>query len=236
MQFGTNATQRRYPTSYSGLSRLVMDYNACSQPQRPSQLVKGAGGVRFVYGLKAGFNASDFELSFDPSPAQQTRATGYQAGIFLRASNKTRFSLQLEANYTLLRSTYEPANNAGSIGTRVVSIEYTQVQLPLLVRYTFGNGSMRPFLNAGGMFALNVNNKSVEAVKLSSRPLDEVRQPITTPEEIGLGVTAGAGTTIRYASLPELSFEVRYDRMQYGNYIYFRPQHTSIHFDVSVGF
>ena len=239
LQFGTNATQRRYPIRYSGLSRLVMDYNACSQPQRPSQLIKGAGGARFTYGLKAGLNVSDFELSFDPTPTEQKQATGYQAGLFLRASNKTRFSVQLEANYTYLRSTYGPVtvnNFGGSVLTRVVSIEYTQVQLPLLLRYTFGNGSIRPFLNAGGMFAINLSNKSVETERRSSQPPVESRQPITTPEDAGYGVTAGVGTTVRYASLPELSFEVRYDRLRYGNYVFFEPRHSSIHFDVSVGF
>jgi hypothetical protein len=179
---------------------------------------------------------SNFKLSFDLPPTEQKQATGYQAGLFLRASNKTRFSLLLEANYTYLRSTYESDNNPSNLVTRVVSIDYTQIQLPLLMRYTFGNGLIRPFLNAGGMFAINLNNKSLETFSLNSQPLEKSRQPINTSEDIGYGVTAGAGTTIRYASLPELSFEVRYDRMRYGNFIYFVPRHSSIRFDVSVGF
>ena len=238
LQFTSNETQRRYPIRYTGLSRLVMDYNACTQPQRPSRLIRSAAGLRLTYGLKAGLNVSDFGLSFDTYPAEQKQATGYQGGIFLRASNKTPFSLLLEANYTFLRSTYGPANYANGVFSfsRTVSIQYVQAQLPLLVRYTFGNGSVKPFVNAGGLYAINLNNKSVETEKRTRPPFTETRRPITTPEDGGFGLTAGAGTTIHYASLPELSLEVRYDRVRYGNYVFFTPRHTSLHFDVSVGF
>ncbi|MBD2769985.1 PorT family protein [Hymenobacter sp. BT664] len=211
-----------------------MDYNACTQPQRPSRLIKGAAGVRFAYGLKAGINVSNFAFPFNPSPAERKQAVGYQAGLFLRLSNKSRFSLLLEASYTHLRSTYESANVPGSVfSTYVVSIDYTQLQVPLLVRYTLGRGPIRPFLNAGGMFAINLNNKSVVTERDFSLPIErDFSQPLTTPEDLGFGVTAGAGTTIRYASLPELSFELGYDSMRYGNYLL----HNSIHFDVSTSF
>jgi hypothetical protein len=207
LQFTSNETQRRYPIRYMGLSRLVMDYNACTQPQRPSRLIRSAAGLRLTYGLKAGLNVSDFGLSFDTYPAEQKQATGYQGGIFLRASNKTPFSLLLEANYTFLRSTYGPANylNGPFSYNRTISIQYAQAQLPLLVRYTLGNGPVQPFLNAGGLYAINLSNKSVETERLTRPPFTKTQLPITTPEDGGFGFTAGAGTTIRYASLPELS-------------------------------
>ena len=232
LQFGTNEAQHRYPICYTGLSRLVMDYNACTQPQRPSQLIKSSAGLRFTYGLKGGLNLSDFQLSPEPYPTEQKQANGYQAGIFLRASNKTRFSLLLEANYVSLRSTYGPANYPNGIFsyTRTVSIQYTQVQLPLLVRYTFGTGPIKPFLNAGRLYAISLNNKSTMIDRRTISPFTETYRPIDKPEG-SFGWTLGAGSIIRYSSLPELSLEARYDRVQYKG-----GRHTSLRFDVGIGF
>lgn len=229
LEFGSTAMHSRYPTNYAGLTRLVMQYNACTKPQQPSTLVKSPATVRIVRGLKAGVNVSGFALSYYAFPTPKTRSVGYQGGLFLRATNKTPFSIQVEALLSTLRSTYGQPSSA-----RTVEVDYKQVQFPLLLRYTLGLGTVRPFVNAGALIGLNFDNKSMDSYRSSSSPPRQ--DPITTLGTYGIGASAGIGATIRRTGLPELGVELRFDRMRYGNYVFFTPRHNSLRLDVSVGF
>lgn len=238
LEFGTMQTQNRYPVTYQGLTRLIMDYNACTKPQETSRVVKSATNFKLSYGLKAGVNTGDFALSYEAYPGEVKDATGYQAGLFLEATNKTHFSLVLEAMYLALRGSYGPGIPSPSSPTysRLIKIDYTQVQIPLLLRYTIGNHAVRPYVNGGVLYAMNISNQSVLMGRLAPTTTFSKESDIEGPAKYGLGLTGGTGMKIRLGALPELGLEVRYDYMRYNNFVLYNPKHTALRLDVSVGF
>ncbi|GGG48413.1 hypothetical protein GCM10011378_25710 [Hymenobacter glacieicola] len=190
-----------------------------------------------AYGIKAGMNTGDFSLSFEPNPEKQEQSVGYQGGIFLQLSNKTRTSLILEATYQTLQSMYRSTALPDFYGnTRSLSVDYSQLQIPLLLRYTAGNGVIRPFVNGGFLYSKNLKNRSVEINDSKTMPSNNTRRAIVTSQNAGYGLAAGVGAVIKRNSLPELSLEVRYDRMRYGNYVYYTPQYTALRFDIGLAF
>ncbi|MDO7853278.1 porin family protein [Hymenobacter convexus] len=215
LEIGSNAFQRRYPYSQSHLAALVMDYNRCRTPQAPSHLVKHDSGLRAAWGVKAGINSVRFDLnvpSFANGP--HTGTVGYQAGLMLNLYGRSHFSAQMEAVYTTLRSAYGQfdlyAYNSGSpTNTVTANVHYSQVQLPLLLRYSVGHGVFRPFVNAGPLVAVNFGNTST-----TSFPLTKMAdQPIETGT-LNYGYAAGAGAWLKLPALPALTAELRYSQLE----------------------
>ncbi|RSK44281.1 porin family protein [Hymenobacter perfusus] len=236
LEFGTTKVQQKYPVNYSGLTRLTMDYNACRHPQESSKILKRSSGIRAVYGIKAGINASDFEFASEPFPGSSENQIGYQAGVFLRLFNKSRFSTIVEANYLSLRNTYRSVTATSSFSQENEAVvDYQQIQIPLLLRYTLGSGIIRPYINAGVLYGHNLRNSSVETRTTSSTSTVIQKRPILITKS-GVGWTAGLGTTIQRKNLPELGLEARYEQTNYNGFVIFNPIHTSARLDVSIGF
>jgi Outer membrane protein beta-barrel domain len=236
LEFGTAKVQQRYPVNSVGLTRLTMEYNRCRHPQEPSNVQKHSDGIRLAYGIKAGINVSDFQLAYEPYPGERENRLGYQAGIFLRLYNKSRFSTIVEANYLSLRNKYRSSTSTISLmEEREVTIDYQQIQIPVLLRYTGGSGMIRPYINAGILYGHNIRNTSADVLRRFSIPARVVNTPINMAK-YGVGWTAGIGTTIQRKNLPELGLEARYEQTKYAGYAYFTPIHTSVRLDVSIGF
>ena len=109
--------------------------------------------------------------------------------------------------------------------------------MPFLLRYEFGNGTLRPYLNAGPALGINFGNSSADTYPSTASGT------VTEPVELGktaLGVTAGGGIAIRTASSPVINLEIRYDRMGestgHTNYFSNLTRHKSLRFDVGVAF
>lgn len=242
LDFGTDEFQRRYRYTTEGMTRLVMDYNTCRQPTQPSTVSRRPSGVRASLGLKAGVNVSRFDVQAQAYAGlgQQRDALGYQAGAMLNIATLTPFSVQMEATYMTLNSSYGPYEAyAGNIGypsnTHSLRIKYSQVQVPVLLRYSFGHGMLRPYLNAGPTVGFNFKNSSADTYPSTSTGL------IAEPVQLGksaLGFAAGAGLTINNAPLPGLSLEIRYDRLgeSTGSTEYFSNlnRHSSLRFEVGI--
>lgn len=214
-EFGTNAFQRQYPYSNAGLSALVMTYNRCQQPQLLSRIVKHSTGIQFFAGVKAGLNMSRGVVLPDVFTAGPRKNVGVQGGFMVNVATRTPLSVQVEALYVALRSENGPAEattyNSG-IPTNTVSatLQLDQVQVPLLLRYTLGHNTIRPFFNAGFVFSNNIRNRS--AIHFPNSPTT-ADVPISIART-SLGFAGGGGLTIYRAWRPFLTFEIRYDQLE----------------------
>ncbi len=234
LAFGYGKIQVQYPYNRDGLTRLVNAYNACVRPQQQSLAVKSTFKIHPSFGLKIGANASRFHLASASYGGEHQQFVGYQAGATLNLATRTRFSVQLEAVYMSLRSRYGPyditAYNTGiPSNTRTTEVQYAELQLPLLLRYTFGNGLYRPYLNAGPAYGRDFSNKSTDSAGGA-----------TTPVELSaysLGGVGGLGVTLARAGGPVLGLEARYDYMvgNKGARLY-TPTHQSARLDLSITF
>ena len=243
LNFGTDEFQRRYAYSTDGMTRLVMAYNTCREPTKPSSISKRPSGLRASVGIKAGVNVSSFDVQAQAYAGlgQQRDALGYQAGVTLNISALTHVSAQVEATYMTLNATFGPyeayASNVGfPSNSHTLRIKYSQIQVPFLLRYKFGNGVWRPYLNAGPTLGINFGNSSADTYPSTASGV------VTEPVEVGktaLGMTAGGGVAIR-AAASLISLELRYDRLgeSTGTTDYFSNlnRHESLRFDVGIAF
>ncbi|WP_161599495.1 outer membrane beta-barrel protein [Hymenobacter nivis] len=210
LAFGYGKVQVQYPYNRGGLTRLVNTYNACVRPQQASVAVKNPFKIRPSFGLKIGANASRFQLASASYGGEHQQFVGYQAGATLNLATRTRFSVQLEAVYLSLRSRYGPydvtAYNTGiPSNSLTTNVQYSQVQLPLLLRYTFGNGLCRPYLNAGPAYGRNFSNKSTNSA-------GGIGSTVELPA-YSLGGVGGLGLVLARSGGPVLGLEARYDYM-----------------------
>lgn len=204
------------------------------RPQQASLAVKNSFKIQPSFGLKIGANASRFQLASASYGGEHQQFVGYQAGATLNLATRARFSVQLEAVYISLRSRYGPYgittyNTGIPSNSRITVVQYSELQLPLLLRYTFGNGLCRPYLNAGPAYGFNFSNKSTDSAGSA-----------TTPVELSaysLGGVEGLGFVLARAGGPVLGLEARYDYM-IGNKgtVLYTPAHQSARLDLSVTF
>ncbi|GAB2450938.1 hypothetical protein GCM10011375_36290 [Hymenobacter qilianensis] len=243
LNFGSDEIQSRYPYTTQGMIQLIMAYNQCSHPTQPSTVVKHALGWQASFGVKAGINSSRFDLDGISYAGfgERKDATGYQVGASVNFSTLTHFSLQLEANYVQLRGSYGPYelyyyNLGNPENIHTIRINYSQIQIPLLVRYEFGQGVWRPYLNAGPNVAIKISDSSADTFAPTTSPQSD---PIEVSKR-AFGVAAGGGIMIHRPSSPILSLEMRYNRMNHGvahtGYaVHLRRQH-SIHLVLGIAF
>ncbi|MGY2132009.1 porin family protein [Hymenobacter sp. HD11105] len=244
LDFGSNEIQSRYPYTSKGMTQLIMAYNKCRHPALPSTVIKRASGWHASFGLKGGVNTSSFNLTGTSYAGfgKQKQATGYQVGASVNFSTLSNFSLGLEANYMQLRSLYGPYelyyyNLGNPENTHTIQIDYSQIQVPLLLRYQVGRSMWRPYVNAGPSIGIKLHDSSVDT--FTSASSDTKSEAIEVGKR-SLGIAAGGGVSIHHHSLPILSVELRYDRMNQGvahtNYAVHLRQQRSIRLDIGVTF
>lgn len=238
LNFAYSEIERRYPYNHSGLTRLITAYNACIQPQQVSRTVN-ARASRTSFGAKAGINVSSFDMSQRFVGNQET-VIGYQAGFFMHFTTKSRISVQPELLYLTLRSKYAPTNFPNGVTayttTRTLQVDYSQIQLPILFRYTLSGRTLQPYFNLGPSYGLNFNTKSTDSYQQSNKSEPDV-QPIAITGRNSFGLAAGAGLFIQRPALPVISVELRYDKMlDATGYFSTPPTHQSLRLDLGVAF
>ncbi|GAB3237917.1 hypothetical protein GCM10027346_30020 [Hymenobacter seoulensis] len=240
LDFAYSQIEGRYLYNYNGLTRLVKEYNACRYPEQTAKQIAEPGGLQTYFGVKGGVHTTRLNYPGFPSSATYTAPFSYQGGVFMNVSSRKQFSLQIEAVYLAIRGEYAPINiyngNASYTTTRAVSVKYSQLQFPLLLRYTIGHGSLRPYLNAGPVYGLNFNRKTEEILQDSDKPTATRRQ-FQVPSTNSVGGTAGLGLLVQRPSLPTFSLEARADHIiDSSGYYDTTPTHTSFRLDLGVAF
>ncbi|GAB3296595.1 hypothetical protein GCM10027348_19060 [Hymenobacter tenuis] len=233
LDFTQSNIELRYRYSPLGVTTLVQEYNKCRYPQQSSKPISYPRGNYFQVGIKAGLHTTRFEFSdIGPSQKQQEFLLSYHAGLFFLFSSKRHLAMQLETVYMATAGGYGPVDvfngYAPYTTTRTYSLRYSQLQVPLLLRYTGYGTGIRPYVNVGPLFSMNFNHRSEDILQNSNRTTPS-KTPLKTPDGGSLGAAAGVGVLIKRSSLPELSVEARIDRM-----IEYRQ--TAIRLDVGVVF
>lgn len=240
-QFGTDKMQRTYPYSYEGMLRLVQAYNACRRPNEPTRLVSPAGTWRVALGVKAGAHRTGFS-EYDEGVLDGTtsQGNGFQIGGAMHIQNHSLFSLQLEAMLMTMQNTSKavPVYTGTALFTETgrVKIQFLELNVPVLLRYSIGRGPVQPYLNAGPCVGANFNNKSAIVYEFSnSRPTETV--PLLRPDGLSVGYAAGAGVLVAPAKGPAFSIEARLDHLidRMDNSVY-SPRHNTLRLDVGLFF
>lgn len=100
-------------------------------------------------GLKAGLTAST--LSGDDADGAKTR-TGVSGGIFVNLPLSPNFSIQPEALYMSKGADFDAFDN-----DEVGSVKLQYIEVPILLKYAFGAGPLRPSLFAGPSIAFKTS-------------------------------------------------------------------------------
>jgi hypothetical protein len=123
-----------------------------------------------------------------------------------------KLSVRLEALYENQSFKYDfmrfALNNRGTV-------ELSSMRLPLLVRYTFPRGTIRPFMQAGGSvsYIMKANTDFKVQYPGSTPPVYTIPAPlIKDPRKIELGVIGGIGLTTARNNARNLGIEFRYER------------------------
>jgi Outer membrane protein beta-barrel domain len=203
----------RYSTT--GLTQLVQRYNTCigssySTPadkfrQSPVRLVVMAGGERSTFQ----FNDA---RSFPTAGTTRHLNGGIQpvVGIAL-AIQPTKvseaFSARIEALYESQRyaATFD---NAFGVSTQY-RVGLTSVRFPILVRYTYPKGKLRPFVQAGYCFAYLSEAKN-EFRNQYTTGSNEWQQ-LVAPRKLEQGIVGSVGLATARARQRNLALEVRYE-------------------------
>jgi hypothetical protein len=219
LNIGSNGFAARYRYTQSGLVALTTDYNHCLQ--KPSELAKTPSGVHTQFGLKGGVGFATFSPVLTDYYAQTVFGPGaqntssYQVGAVAVFTTRSNWGLQLEGNYIRLAGTYPlptlPVANQGTyIGLYGVKLRYSQLQVPLLVHYSFSHGAIAPYLNLGPSLAVNISDSSTkQVVDSNGKPTGE--QAYDAGAAAILGGAAGAGCLLHKQGWPTLLLEGRYD-------------------------
>lgn len=243
LNLGTEQGRQRYPYTYQGMRRLVQDYNTCRMPEQPMLFVAPGTGWTVRWGLKAGINRTTFtEYEEVVESRANARNLGYQLGGTVHFQRRSHFSFQLEAMLLLLRGVSTPADvYTGTTlysQTASVDIKYFQLQIPLLLRYRFGNKNLQPYVNAGLSAGINGGKSTTLINRYQYANRLETKETLQEkPDPLSFGYAAGLGVLFNPAAGPAFSLEARMDHMidRLRN-SYYRPRHTSLRLDLGIVF
>ena len=171
-------------------------------------------------GFSAGFNIpqlklqksySDYETSFGEAYSLN-ETTGYQFGIVIENTLTRRISLELTAE--IVQILFEYSVN----GTLTTQYQYDQsikyAQFPIVIKYYFTNGIVKPFVLGGAVGRISLNNieKSETYGRYwftESSNSDKILTTFPTDiEQVGLVLGGGIGCDFKKVNL---RFDFRYN-------------------------
>lgn len=216
------------PCTASALTGLVQRYNAC-QTAAPvaataAPVVLARAGERVRLGVVAGVERSRFSVSGESFLVNGNfTSTQPVVGLGLSipfASISEKLSLRVEALVEHQR--YADAFLAGAFvgaGTyEQVQLKLTYLRVPLMVRYTYPAGKLRPFAQAGLSYAQRLSlSSSVQAGRVNSRGIIEYDAPKTLEDVLGaggvvgyeIGLVGSLGAHLPAIAGRDLTFELR---------------------------
>ncbi|MBD2699781.1 PorT family protein [Spirosoma sp. BT702] len=175
-----------------------------SHPQQiPPRVVHApAAESRFRIGFRAGVNSSKItgmDVSALGSGVQFARVTGFHTGVMFNIGGPS-FSIQPE----ILYSQYGTRLNLGS---DYIQLKYSLLEVPLLLKASFGQPNLRFFVNAGPMATYTMNGTAsfMESGQSGSQEID-----LTGTGRFSFGATGGAGVSMQ-AGPGAVQLEARYN-------------------------
>lgn len=164
--------------------------------------------AQFTIGLKGGVNLSQLKTDFKTQSfgdnLQQSLDTkiGYVGGVYVRIG--TKFFVQPEFIFSAKGGSVNILKGGSTSTSQTVAIEYTNVDVPLMIGFKFG--PLR--LNAGPMASFKVSDKGLdEALKSYSSNVSESFKNASYGYQAGGGLDVGSfSLDLRYeGSLSEVA-------------------------------
>lgn len=165
----------------------------------------------FWLGVKGGYGSPSADVSTDLLILKGTGDSGgVVAGLSFEGGWWKGLTLESELLYARrgATNTYFGGTNDHGEYQGDVSAEYTfeTLEIPLHARYTFGRGTVEPFVLAGGSVAFPLSVESVNAAG-SATGSENARSQF---EDVWLALEAGAGVGFRAGAATVVSLEARY--------------------------
>jgi len=132
------------------------------------------------FGAVAGLNFST--LSFDPEDFSTSTKTGFQIGAVLSKQMSEEFTIVVEPMYASRGAT-------GTDDEDGLEIVMTVIELPILFRYSFGTGDIRPYAVAGPELGFISSPKVKSTDGENEEDVDDILK------NMDFGLTFGAGAT-----------------------------------------
>lgn len=205
----------------AGLIRVVRSYNECVGGV--SALPASASRKNHVrLGVVAGGESSRMQLDYNYLGLPTTinmqgdaqLVVGLTLNIRLTGLNKN-ISARLEALYEKQRYESGPVIPANITQGREFRIALTSIRLPLLVRYTYPKGSIRPFAQVGYSFShlSRADNEVREVYRNTTGGYDYAAwRPFIAPRKLEQGIIGSLGLTTAWENKRNLAVEARYER------------------------
>ncbi|AUC81517.1 porin family protein [Lacinutrix sp. Bg11-31] len=167
--------------------------------------IKLSAQNEFKIGVNAGLNYPN--IIYNGNYKNNNFSIGYLFGVSLDYYLKENLSLKANVNYERktrkLELTYYNNSNAEEIGKEDFKETYDYINLPVLLKYEFGNSKF--FVNGGPFLSFLLKNK------IDNDYPNDNSDFITDLKNIDFGLSLGIGTNISLNEKNDLTIELRDD-------------------------
>lgn len=219
---GCPIAQAQLPTlryTAAELARSVTTYNNCQAPAAAGAVAHAPRAARPRLGIVLGAERTAMYVKFAYTYSQQNDLSfspkvvpigGLSLSVPLQALSR-KLSLETELLYENIH--YDQAfGNAYSSASDRYTFDMVYLRLPLLVRYTYPTGHLRPFIEAGPViaYALQLDNALVKTNNQGkpSAPTGFFRNDFRPLQE---GLSGSLGAQFSYAKDRQAALLVRYE-------------------------
>lgn len=198
------------------LEKAVRNYNACAAPQ---QIVKqsarrGSFGFGVVVGTgvsdKLILGADDGSSIYNYSYGGKSYFTGGLEVVLTPGYKGAPFTIHSGLFYERNRS-FSAALLNPQFGTETVTLKVNYILFPIMLRYSFGHGLLRPYIEAGASvrFTAGVDEDNVDFVSTRSGMNSSKYPFLGSYRESNYGFGAGAGVELYNSNKHRLSLGAR---------------------------
>lgn len=197
-----NAPRMNY--TQSSLARIVHNYNKCAHTEQESHLLTTSRKLNIKPGIQLGF--TNFN-SGSSNILDKGKSDGFAIGLILELSYFRRLSLRTGLNYYSYNT---EASFEYSQGIDVFKYMFNIMEVPLTIKYQFGNRKIDPYLYGGInlplQFKLRKNSTRIEQGEI----LRSDDQDIFSEQYYFIGVL-GVGTNINLTKDLDVLLNFEYD-------------------------
>ncbi|MFD2514030.1 porin family protein [Pontibacter locisalis] len=203
----------------SSLADFVRKYSACKYDDQESRVYLNHSKIGVLFGIRAAVLSSSFR--FDSNLPETSddfeRGNKLSGGIFLNIHMADKkWSVQPEVSYAQhsFESVYKYQHPFAVDYTNTFTYNITQLQVPLLLKYTFGENRIRPFVNAGPNINFLISN---DIKRITTYETGQVLTKSYGDANRSVGYLGGAGIQYTLSGRRTLLLELRFSRDIYNN-------------------
>ena len=203
----------------SQLIGIFNRYNTCAPGQAAEVTIARKSSVHFGVVLGGQSATSTLNDGGEVTLHSSLRPVVGAGLLFSPASFNSRIGIRVEALYQKQLHEGQYRRNASTVtnltSDRNAHITLQRVLVPLMLRYTFPNGRLRPFMQAGGEFA-SLLDRNQALIEQHNQNLDGTYSDKTVTIEargVGFGIVGGIGVLAPTGTTGAVQAEIRYDQL-----------------------